>query len=193
MITRFVPLSYLLLFFPRYPPPVSFECFNAVGEMTPEEAVILPRHVVMANLLAGNGLTGRGDGAANGANDDDEGVCTLCCDDRATVTLLPCGHDGFCRGCSAQMEMCPLCRTPIECRKDDDDGVADDDDDGDANDDERDSDDQNYEYDRGEKVDVGRALPSKTTNDARCISDDRLAVVAAEDEQINDVAEQISR
>ena len=72
--------------------------------MNPEEATILPRHVVMAKLMA----------------ESEEGVaedaCTLCCDKRASVTLLPCRHVGFCRECAEQMNNCPMCRTTIESR-----------------------------------------------------------------------------
>jgi len=89
----------------RYPPPFDFQCFNEVGTMSPDSAAILPRHVVMAELMAGSG-----DAVA-------EDACTLCCDEKAAVTLLPCRHTGFCRECAKQMNNCPMCRTTIETRQ----------------------------------------------------------------------------
>merc|ERR1712129_38126 len=42
------------------------------------------------------------------------GACTLCFDNLASIQLLPCNHKGFCDSCSAQLDVCPMCRSSIE-------------------------------------------------------------------------------
>lgn len=42
-----------------------------------------------------------------------EDSCTLCFDKRASVRLLPCGHQGFCSHCCGQLAECPMCRGAI--------------------------------------------------------------------------------
>jgi len=89
----------------RFPPDLDFRCFNDAGELTADEAAILPRHLVRAKLLAGS--------EAAVAED----ACTLCCDQKAVITLMPCHHAGFCRDCALQMETCPMCRVAIHSRR----------------------------------------------------------------------------
>nr|CAD7198951.1 unnamed protein product [Timema douglasi] len=42
-----------------------------------------------------------------------EDSCTLCFDKRASVRLVPCGHEGFCPVCADQLAECPMCRASI--------------------------------------------------------------------------------
>lgn len=43
-------------------------------------------------------------------------MCSLCVDLEATTSLDPCGHAGFCEKCANMLEICPLCRSPIDRR-----------------------------------------------------------------------------
>jgi len=43
--------------------------------------------------------------------------CSICMDKPGTVTLLPCSHAGFCRGCAWKVSTCPMCRQPIVGRR----------------------------------------------------------------------------
>ncbi|XP_013382424.1 RING finger and SPRY domain-containing protein 1 isoform X1 [Lingula anatina] len=86
----------------RYPPKVAFKKFNDYGSLTDEEKLILPRHMRLALLRQ---VTVK------------EDSCTICFDKQDTVMLLPCDHTGFCMDCAMQLEVCPLCRTNIEQRK----------------------------------------------------------------------------
>eukprot|EP00741_Cyanophora_paradoxa_P009807 tig00000147_g9500.t1 len=44
--------------------------------------------------------------------------CRICCSNEIKTVLLPCGHACVCRGCGAQCEKCPICRSLIESRHD---------------------------------------------------------------------------
>eukprot|EP00096_Caligus_rogercresseyi_P011351 TRINITY_DN4439_c0_g1_i1.p1 TRINITY_DN4439_c0_g1~~TRINITY_DN4439_c0_g1_i1.p1 ORF type:complete len:520 (+),score=97.52 TRINITY_DN4439_c0_g1_i1:169-1728(+) len=83
-----------------YPPKDrNFNSFNDFGSLSPEEKVILPRHIKLRKLEE-QSVT--------------EDACTLCFDDKASVTLQPCGHRGFCMKCTNQLTSCPMCRLGIE-------------------------------------------------------------------------------
>lgn len=83
----------------KYPPAgVEFRSFNDHGQLDDEQRRIYPkfqRH----NLIEFN---------------TKENSCILCYDQSASICLLPCKHDEFCRLCSLQLEFCPLCKTKIE-------------------------------------------------------------------------------
>jgi len=83
----------------KFPPDRSFQSFNEVSELAPEDRQILPRPIKLAALKR---LSVK------------ENACTLCFDNLASVQLLPCNHKGFCACCSAQLEVCPMCRSSIE-------------------------------------------------------------------------------
>ncbi|OQR76636.1 RING finger and SPRY domain-containing protein 1-like [Tropilaelaps mercedesae] len=84
-----------------YPPKDrEFKNFNDYGELSPELATIIPRHVKLRR------------GSVGGTN-----VCSLCVDLEATMKLEPCGHSGFCFKCSYMLQNCPLCRAVIDERK----------------------------------------------------------------------------
>nr|XP_018906252.1 PREDICTED: RING finger and SPRY domain-containing protein 1-like [Bemisia tabaci] len=83
----------------KYPPKnIPFQSFNAVGVLNAEERVILPRHLKLEKLRRMSVK---------------EDSCTLCFDFKATVTLKPCNHSGFCENCSVQLLSCPVCRASI--------------------------------------------------------------------------------
>nr|CAD7424954.1 unnamed protein product [Timema monikensis] len=74
-----------------YPPSDrEFQSFNDHATLSPEEKVILPRKLSVR-----------------------EDSCTLCFDKRASVRLVPCGHEGFCPSCADQLAECPMCRASI--------------------------------------------------------------------------------
>nr|CAD7402457.1 unnamed protein product [Timema poppensis] len=82
-----------------YPPSDrEFQSFNDHATLSPEEKVILPRHIRLEYLRK---LSVR------------EDSCTLCFDKRASVRLVPCGHEGFCPVCADQLAECPMCRASI--------------------------------------------------------------------------------
>jgi len=83
----------------QFPPERSFQSFNEVSELAPEDKQILPRPIKLAALKR---LSVK------------ENACTLCFDNLASIQLLPCNHKGFCDSCSAQLEVCPMCRSSIE-------------------------------------------------------------------------------
>ncbi|XP_060074545.1 RING finger and SPRY domain-containing protein 1-like [Ylistrum balloti] len=87
----------------KYPPldDVKFKSFNDHAFLSDEEKVILPRHKKL-ELLKSLKVH--------------EDSCTLCFDNKATQSLLPCNHMGFCYKCSIQLEICPICRCKIEER-----------------------------------------------------------------------------
>jgi len=86
----------------RFPPKgVSISAFNDHATLRPEQKIILPRPKRLDQLRLTN---------------IHEDSCSLCCDAPATVTLLPCNHQGYCHGCAMQLESCPLCRSSIEER-----------------------------------------------------------------------------
>lgn len=81
-----------------HPPEETFQSFNTVSELSPQERQILPRPIKLAALKR---LSVK------------ENACTLCFDNLANVQLLPCEHKGFCDSCSCQLDLCPMCRSPI--------------------------------------------------------------------------------
>jgi len=82
-----------------YPPDRTFHTFNEVSRLAPDEKQILPRPIKLAALKR---LSVK------------ENACTLCFDNIASIQLLPCNHKGFCDSCSAQLDVCPMCRSSIE-------------------------------------------------------------------------------
>ncbi|XP_076338437.1 RING finger and SPRY domain-containing protein 1-like isoform X1 [Tachypleus tridentatus] len=86
----------------RYPPlGVSFQVFNKYAKLADEDKVILPKHIRLERLRQSSVK---------------EDSCTLCFDGKATVRLEPCDHRGFCLHCALQLEVCPMCRSPIQER-----------------------------------------------------------------------------
>lgn len=84
----------------RFPPrDRKFQNFNDHAVLSPEDKVVLPRHIHLEQLRK---LSVR------------EDSCTLCFDKRASVRLLPCGHKGFCSSCVVQLAECPMCRATIQ-------------------------------------------------------------------------------
>lgn len=87
-----------------HPPAAAFHTFNlasaldAAAALAPEDRRILPRPIKLAALKR---LSVK------------ENACTLCFDSTACVQLEPCRHQGFCEGCSGQLEVCPMCRSSI--------------------------------------------------------------------------------
>ncbi|XP_070575389.1 RING finger and SPRY domain-containing protein 1-like [Ptychodera flava] len=89
----------------KYPPSVQFDSFNDKAVLHNEDRVILPRHKKLA-LLRHISVS--------------EGACNLCFDKIANTTLKPCNHKGLCMECAMQVETCPLCRTCITDRAQED-------------------------------------------------------------------------
>jgi len=86
-----------------YPPKdIPFQSFNDHAYLKDSEKIILPRHIKLQKLRAMS---------------VEEGACTLCFDESANITLLPCTHRGFCERCALQLEICPMCRGDIEERR----------------------------------------------------------------------------
>ncbi|XP_076030600.1 RING finger and SPRY domain-containing protein 1-like isoform X2 [Oratosquilla oratoria] len=88
--------------FEHPPKDTPFQSFNDYGYLAEEEKLILPRHMKLKKLREMS---------------LEEDACTLCFDQRASITLLPCAHRGFCESCALQLEICPMCRSPIEERR----------------------------------------------------------------------------
>ncbi|RWS31599.1 RING finger and SPRY domain-containing protein 1-like protein [Leptotrombidium deliense] len=86
----------------KYPPRnIKFSCFNQHGSITEVDKIIYPKHIRLRNLHL-SALK--------------EDCCTLCCDGKGTVQLVPCKHNGFCNTCALLLEVCPLCRSEIKDR-----------------------------------------------------------------------------
>ncbi|XP_053210577.1 RING finger and SPRY domain-containing protein 1-like isoform X2 [Panonychus citri] len=86
----------------KYPPiGVKFKCFNDHANPTEEEKIIYPRFLILRNLHKSSLR---------------EDCCTLCCENVADIMLLPCKHDGFCFTCANILEFCPMCRSDIQER-----------------------------------------------------------------------------
>ena len=43
----------------------------------------------------------------------EERTCKVCMDAEVGVVFLPCGHFSCCAGCAKDMDLCPMCRSPI--------------------------------------------------------------------------------
>ena len=85
----------------KYPPrDYEFSSFNAAGSLTPEQRLVLPR----PKRHESRKLTISNDS------------CALCCDEKANIQLEPCHHQGLCRKCADLLEICPMCRRPIQAR-----------------------------------------------------------------------------
>ncbi|KAL0280240.1 UNVERIFIED_CONTAM: hypothetical protein PYX00_001592 [Menopon gallinae] len=82
----------------EYPPARSFKSFNDYATLSPEEKIVLPRHIRLELLRK---LSVR------------EDSCTLCFDKKASIRLKPCGHSGFCSNCIKLLNECPMCRSDI--------------------------------------------------------------------------------
>ncbi|XP_067858024.1 RING finger and SPRY domain-containing protein 1-like isoform X2 [Heptranchias perlo] len=85
----------------RYSPPVKFYTFNQQAKLDASEKLILPRHKRLA-LLQKIII--------------EENSCILCCSDPVNTELRPCGHREICMSCALQLEICPMCRSPIKSR-----------------------------------------------------------------------------
>lgn len=44
----------------------------------------------------------------------EERMCKICMDAEVSVVFLPCGHLSCCEGCANGMNLCPMCRSPIQ-------------------------------------------------------------------------------
>lgn len=84
------------------PQDVPFQSFNDHAYLKDADKIILPRHIRLQKLRAMS---------------VEEGACTLCFDESATILLIPCHHRGFCERCALQLEICPMCRRNIEERR----------------------------------------------------------------------------
>lgn len=82
----------------KYPPKRSFNNFNSIAVLNPQDKIILPRHLYLEELRKLS-VT--------------EDSCTLCFDLKASIRLIPCGHTGFCCSCAAIIQSCPICRGEI--------------------------------------------------------------------------------
>lgn len=45
------------------------------------------------------------------------GTCVICLDQKSSVACFPCGHICMCQSCSQSVPDCPICRQPIQERK----------------------------------------------------------------------------
>ncbi|BET00460.1 SPRY domain [Nesidiocoris tenuis] len=81
------------------PTDIEFECFNNHATLTELDRVVYPRHLLLEALR-------------NMSIKEDS--CTICFDQKAAVTLEPCGHNGFCKTCTVQLTECPMCRAHID-------------------------------------------------------------------------------
>nr|XP_039254310.1 RING finger and SPRY domain-containing protein 1-like [Styela clava] len=89
----------------RFPPTDrEFSTFNDVAILGDSDKTILPKHLKLKALLQQR-------------TSFREDHCTICCDNEADTTLMPCGHDGICHDCSRQISQCHLCRQTIQSRK----------------------------------------------------------------------------
>ncbi|XP_012609124.1 E3 ubiquitin-protein ligase MYLIP isoform X4 [Microcebus murinus] len=41
-------------------------------------------------------------------------LCMVCCEEEINSTFCPCGHTVCCESCAAQLQLCPVCRSPVE-------------------------------------------------------------------------------
>jgi len=86
----------------KFPPQTYFQSFNQVSKLSKEEKIILPRPMKMEAMKR---LSVK------------ENACTLCFDQTASMQLFPCRHKGFCSDCCLQLDICPMCRSPIESKR----------------------------------------------------------------------------
>ncbi|XP_070507159.1 RING finger and SPRY domain-containing protein 1-like isoform X2 [Chironomus tepperi] len=81
-----------------YPPNRPFNIFNKNAVLSPQDKIVLPRHLYLEELRKLS------------VTDDS---CSLCFDSLATIQLLPCNHTGFCNNCTKLLSNCPICRADI--------------------------------------------------------------------------------
>lgn len=48
--------------------------------------------------------------------DQEESTCCICFEEEKYIVLVPCGHYCLCSPCSAQVDICPICRANITNR-----------------------------------------------------------------------------
>lgn len=82
-----------------FPPNTEFKSFNNHASLSPQDRIVLPRHLEMEAL---RNMSIR------------EDSCAICFDSQAETTLVPCGHSGFCKKCTLQLSECPMCRAKID-------------------------------------------------------------------------------
>lgn len=87
----------------KFPPVgVAFSTFNEVAEpLTEQQRTILPRRRRLEILQRTQ------------IPDD---YCNLCYAQPPDTVLSPCTHGGLCSSCAGQLDICPLCRVPIQQR-----------------------------------------------------------------------------
>lgn len=44
-------------------------------------------------------------------------LCKVCYEEEACMLLVPCDHICVCEICALRLEMCPICKVPIDIRK----------------------------------------------------------------------------
>lgn len=85
----------------KYPPiNCSFRTFNEEGRVLGEKHVYIPKHLILKESI---------DSYEQFADS-----CTICCDGKMEIILLPCEHDGFCKLCADKLTTCPMCRSDID-------------------------------------------------------------------------------
>ena len=50
-------------------------------------------------------------------DDGDENFCVVCMERPATIALLPCGHLCACKEDAGLLNLCPICRAPVQNRQ----------------------------------------------------------------------------
>ena len=85
----------------RYPPrEYDYQTFNSVGSLTLEQRTILPRpkRIDLRKIIIA------------------QDCCIICCDEKASIQLEPCHHQGYCGKCASVLDVCPMCRRQINAR-----------------------------------------------------------------------------
>lgn len=85
----------------RYPPrEYDYQTFNSVGSLTLEQRTILPRpkRIDVRKIIIA------------------QDCCIICCDEKASIQLEPCHHQGYCGKCASVLDVCPMCRRQINAR-----------------------------------------------------------------------------
>ncbi|KAG0225571.1 RING finger and SPRY domain-containing protein 1 [Actinomortierella wolfii] len=99
----------------RYPPARPWRNLNDHGELTTELRELITKHCAedLATKLHLDPETGLRVAIVTDQEIDYSSLCSICCDHSATITLQPCGHDGFCVQCAYALDACPMCRSRI--------------------------------------------------------------------------------
>lgn len=80
----------------KYPPYQKFKNFNEHAQINSSKRYVLPKRVKLDILKQ---------------HVTKEDSCTLCCENKANIILLPCKHDVFCDVCVKRLSnICPICR-----------------------------------------------------------------------------------